>query len=216
VEDGESQGDKDRNVLDRMHNGIHEFLNLIFSWSVPGFQRENWNIWKEAIQMLLSAMVFLLNQGSLTSPQIGPIPSAAWVSAIIIVLVGIVLLVWGRSPPRWMWPFQLYSFVMVVVWISLICSVIINFIELFVVVTDIDSVFIGLTLLACGNSIGDYFSIKAFAKKGKGLTAIAGILAGQLFNLLIGLGVSMLIRSINRGPYPFNLFPSASSVSEAL
>jgi Ca2+/Na+ antiporter len=53
-----------------------------------------------------------------------------------------------------MWPFQLYSFVMVVVWISLICSVIINFIELFVVVTDIDSVFIGLTLLACGNSIG--------------------------------------------------------------
>jgi Ca2+/Na+ antiporter len=41
-----------------------------------------------------------------------------------------------------------------VIWINLICSVIINFIELFVVVTDINSVFIGLTLLAFGASIG--------------------------------------------------------------
>lgn len=41
--------------------------------------------------------------------------------------------------------------------------------------------------------------------------------------MLIGLGVSMLIRSISRGyallkyrPYPFNLFPSASSIYDAL
>lgn len=43
---------------------------------------------------------------------------------------------------------------MIVQWISLTCSVIINFMELFMIVTNINSVYIGLTLLACGNSIG--------------------------------------------------------------
>lgn len=86
--------------------------------------------------------------------MIGPVPAIAWAEAFILFIWAMVFLVWRRSPPRWMWPFQLYSFAMVVVWISLLCSVIINYIELFVVVTDIDPVFIGLTLFACGNSIG--------------------------------------------------------------
>lgn len=53
-----------------------------------------------------------------------------------------------------MLPIQLYSFVVIVAWISFICAIIINFMELIMVITDIDSVFIGLTMLACGNSIG--------------------------------------------------------------
>lgn len=39
----------------------------------------------------------------------------------------------------------------------------------------------------------------AFAKKGKGMTAIAGIYSGQLFNLLIGLGISYVVKGINKG-----------------
>jgi Ca2+/Na+ antiporter len=82
-----------------------------------------------------------------------------------------------------------------------------NLLELFQVVTSINSVFLGLTLLAFGNSIGginikfkiDYFSIVAFAKQGKGMTSIAGVYSGQLFNLLFGLGISMLLRSIKKG-----------------
>lgn len=45
----------------------------------------------------------------------------------------------------------------------------------------------------------DYFSIVAFAKKGKGMVAIAGIYSGQLFNLLIGLGLSYVIKGIRKG-----------------
>jgi Ca2+/Na+ antiporter len=74
------------------------------------------------------------------------------------------------------------------------------------VVTGINSVFIGMTFLACGNSIGgnfknylDYLSIVAFAKKGKGMTAIAGIYSGQLFNLLIGLGIGYVYKGIKVG-----------------
>lgn len=55
------------------------------------------------------------------------------------------------------------------------------------------------------------------------MTAIAGVLSGQLFNFLIGFGLSMLIRSITKGysfvlysPYAFNLFPSWGDVSAAL
>lgn len=72
--------------------------------------------------------------------------------AFVIVLT--VYVFCGKNPPRRMWLIQLLSFALIVQWISLICSVIINFMELFMVVTNINSVYIGLTLLACGNSIG--------------------------------------------------------------
>lgn len=53
-----------------------------------------------------------------------------------------------------MWIFQIYSFIIIIVWISYVCSILINLLELFQVVTSINSVFLGLTLLAFGNSIG--------------------------------------------------------------
>lgn len=68
-----------------------------------------------------------------------------------------------------------------------------------------NSVFLGLTVFAGANSIGDYLTITHFAKQGNAKTAIAGIFSGQLFNFLIGFGVSLMIQSIN-GPYPYKIF----------
>jgi hypothetical protein len=88
------------------------------------------------------------------TPWVGEIPAVAFVEMGVVLLILLLLLICGKTAPKYMLPFQLYSFCIVVIWINLICSVIINFIELFVVVTDINSVFIGLTLLAFGASIG--------------------------------------------------------------
>ncbi len=60
--------------------------------------------------------------------------------------------------------------------------------------------FLGLTVIAWANSIGDYLSITAFAKKGRASTAVGGIFPGQLFNFLIGFGFSLMIQSQD-GPF---------------
>lgn len=51
----------------------------------------------------------------------------------------------------------------------------------------------------------DYLTITHFAKKGNPNTAVAGIFSGQLFNFLLGFGVSLMIQSIN-GEYEYKIF----------
>lgn len=94
----------------------------------------------------------------------------------------------------------------------MICSVLINLLELLQLLTNINPVFLGLTVLAWANCIGgtlhiytDYLSITAFARKGYASTAVAGIFSGPLLTFLMGFGVSCILNSLN-GEYAFDLF----------
>ena len=49
-----------------------------------------------------------------------------------------------------------------------------------------------MTLLSFGNSVPDLTLNVALAKQGYGEMGIAGSIAGPLFNLLIGLGTSLI------------------------
>lgn len=51
----------------------------------------------------------------------------------------------------------------------------------------------------------DYLTIIHFAKKGNAKTAVAAIFSGQLFNFLLGFGVSLVIQSLD-GEYDYDLF----------
>jgi sodium/potassium/calcium exchanger 6 len=84
----------------------------------------------------------------------GRVPLIAVAEAITIGLWLLLIIICRNKPPRYMWIFQIYSFIIIIVWISYVCSILINLLELFQVVTSINSVFLGLTLLAFGNSIG--------------------------------------------------------------
>jgi sodium/potassium/calcium exchanger 6 len=61
-------------------------------------------------------------------------------------------------------------------------------------ITEIPNGVMGLTVLAWGNSIGDLFSNISVAKTGRADMAIAGCYGGPLFNLLIGLGISLVLQ----------------------
>ena len=76
-------------------------------------------------------------------------------------------------------------------------NVLINLMELLQLLTNINSIFLGLTVFAWANSIGDYLSITTFAKRGYCSTAVAGIFSGQLLNFLIGFGVALIVNSFS-------------------
>ena len=61
---------------------------------------------------------------------------------------------------------------------------------------------LGLTLLAWGNSLGDFFSNRAMARAGHASTALTACFAAPLFNMLLSLAVgfgSLLTRSGSEG-----------------
>ena len=77
-------------------------------------------------------------------------------------------------------------------WIYISANFLIDLLQLFGIMTGLPAAFLGLTVLAWGNSIGDLIANVSISKKGYGEMALTGCIAAPLFNLLLGLGVSSL------------------------
>ncbi len=100
----------------------------------------------------------------------------------------------------------IFSFAMSIVWIWAVAQVLIDILQLIGILLNIPATFLGMTLLSLGNSLPDLTLNCALAKSGYGEMGIAGSIAGPLFNLLIGLGASLIKQTITKGDIEFNLF----------
>eukprot|EP01034_Spumella_vulgaris_P002203 gene2203-2870_t len=80
------------------------------------------------------------------------------------------------------------------------------------VILKLPPAFLGLTVLAWGNSVGDLFTNTAVAKQGLGEMAIAGCYGGPVFNILMGFGVSLVYACSQSYPKPFSVVLDASSI----
>jgi len=148
---------------------------------------------------------------------LGAIPYAAWFSlpSLLLLIYSTVSIV-KKTRPYFTTVFNIYSFIVIVTWITLIVNVLINVMELLQLLTNINPVFLGLTVFAGAGSIGDYLSIVAFAKRGLSSTAVSGVFSGQLLNFLIGFGMAKIITSISNGEVDFNIFDISGSTFDVL
>lgn len=89
--------------------------------------------------------------------------------------------------------YQLGSFAFSMLWIYVLCEVIVDLLELFGVVTGLPASFLGLTVLSWGNSLGDAIASVSISKRGFGEMAITGCVAGPIFNLMLGFGLTTLL-----------------------
>ena len=87
------------------------------------------------------------------------IPIAVWFSipSVAFLIHSILLIFKKSSPSSSVVVYSMYSFIIVVCWITIACSSLINLMELLQMLTNINSVFLGLTVLAWANSIGGIF-----------------------------------------------------------
>jgi len=74
-----------------------------------------------------------------------------------------------------------------------------DLLKLFGFITQLPTAFFGLTFLAWGNCLGDLSADVAMAKQGFGEMAITGCMAGPVFNVLVGMGLSMVFKFLNEG-----------------
>lgn len=79
-----------------------------------------------------------------------------------------------------------------ILWIYMLANIIVDILILFEVISGISAALLGLTVLSWGNSVGDAFASIAISRKGFGEMAFTGCIAGPVFNLLLGLGVTTL------------------------
>jgi Ca2+/Na+ antiporter len=89
------------------------------------------------------------------------------------------------------------SFFMSVFWIWLVANIMIDLLKIMGLLTGMPTTFLGLTVLAWGNSTGDFMANTSIARKGFVEMAMTGCFASPLFNILLGLGISTLKCNLN-------------------
>jgi Ca2+/Na+ antiporter len=110
----------------------------------------------------------------------------------------------------------LTAFFMCILWFYLLCGELICILESMGQIMNIPSTYLGLTLLAWGNCVGDFFSISALAKRGLGEMAIAGCYASPVFDMLVGLGLSTVSATAKIYPEPFYITLDKSSYTSIM
>lgn len=85
--------------------------------------------------------------------------------------------------------FSLLGFFIGMLWIDTLASEVVGVISLVASLFHIPSSLMGLTMLAWGNSLGDFFNNRALARRGQYSTALTACVAGPLFNMLTSMAL---------------------------
>ena len=116
---------------------------------------------------------------------------------LLILCVLIRLTTYRNKLPSYLVVVCFISFSISIVWIWFISTLLVDILNVTGLILDIPTSFLGLTFLAFGNSCPDLSLDTALAKNGYGEMAMAGAVAGPLFNLLVGFGISLVKTNIN-------------------
>lgn len=164
----------------------------------PDKEDLNWQRPLNCIQLITSPLlcVFCLNSGKYALYLIqGTMP--IWALLVIIgtpLAVIIFFTTKNNQPPKYYFLFSFLGFIASALWISAAATEIVNLLRTFGVVFRLSNTVLGLTLLAWGNSIGDFVSDLTLARQGYPRMAFSACFGGIIFNVLIGVGLGCLLQ----------------------
>uniref|UniRef100_A0A6I8QFA9 Solute carrier family 8 (sodium/lithium/calcium exchanger), member B1 n=1 Tax=Xenopus tropicalis TaxID=8364 RepID=A0A6I8QFA9_XENTR len=164
----------------------------------PDKEEQNWQRPLNCLHLITTPLlcVFTINAGSYGLYIInGVIPVWAVLLIIGTFLAAVVFLTTTNGePPKYHCLFSFLGFVASALWISAAATEIVNLLRTFGVIFRLSNTVLGLTLLAWGNSIGDFVSDITLARQGYPRMAFSACFGGIIFNVLIGVGLGCLLQ----------------------
>ncbi len=113
----------------------------------------------------------------------------------------LVALTSPARPPRRHYALSFAGFVVGVAWISSIAGEVVGVLKALGVALGVSDAVLGVTVFAVGNSLGDLVANTTIARLGFHVMALSACFGGPLLNILLGIGVGGLYRTL-RGHHP--------------
>eukprot|EP00898_Chlorokybus_atmophyticus_P004552 jgi/Chlat1/5098/Chrsp33S05114 len=186
------------------HYVVEVPLELPRRLTIPDVTAEKWDQ-RFAVLSCMGAPLLLAVVTGANTKLLNVLPIWALALIVGVVLAGLAAKFTSpqHPPTRCLLPWLVASFVMSVMWIYLIASELVATLVTFGIILDVKAALLGVTVLAWGNSVGDLVANVAIARNGGAQMAFAGCYAGPMFNLLIGLGLSMCLATAAQFPAPY-------------
>jgi Ca2+/Na+ antiporter len=169
--------------------------NLIMNFTIPKVDDAEWNRLYIICIPMFAPIVFLYALGSqyLTYLIQGVFPLAVVVffaGALVSALFLILLWKYPDKPPKLLVPILvIFAFILCVVWLYIVANEVQNILQATGEAWGIGDAILGVTILAWGNSIGDFVANVAVTRKGFGSMGVGACYGGPMLNLLVGLGI---------------------------
>lgn len=187
-------------ALNRFILVLHAPFVILRDLTIPVLEKDAWSRLLATIFPLSSPFFILLVSDCLTYTLAVPVLGSmhAWIVAVLFGLPISVFIFFtthrSRPPKQWLHAvgFLSLAFFSCIAWVYSIASEVVALLASIGFLTGINPSIMGLTVLAWGNSLGDLITNVSVAKAGFSQMAIAGCFGGPLFNLLIGLGASLV------------------------
>ena len=149
-------------------------------------------------------LFFLAAPGSATAMFRDNFPGSPYfwilcISAGCSVVTGIKLQLEKEGPKAASEPIAMLAFINSIVWMHLAAEHLVLIIDALAKIAGISEEFLGATVLAWANCVGDLVSNMAVAKAGQAAMAVTACFAGPVFNLLVGLAASLVYVNIVLG-----------------
>ncbi|CAN6299316.1 unnamed protein product [Urochloa humidicola] len=183
-------------------------LTLPRRLTIPDASKERWSK-PTAVTAATLAPIFLSVLWSQRATG-SPFPAVLLGGGAGITLGVLAFLTTDASAPptRFLAAWFAGGFAMSVAWAYLIAGEVLSLLVAAGAVMDVDAAALGATVLAWGNSLGDLIANVAVASRGGpggAQVAVAGCYGGPVFNVLVGLGLSLLLSCWAGYPRPVKI-----------
>ena len=174
---------------------------LVRNATVPIVGEDEWIFVWALVNPLASPLVVLLATHHFASASIGGVfPVWALLLCIGSLVSAVVFFTSGLSrPPRYYVAFVVGCLAMSLVWMYLISCELLDLVRLFGHVFGVSDSALGLTIMSWGISAGDVYSNLTLTAAGFRNMSLASSLSASSFTLLIGVGLSLLIKVLMSG-----------------
>ncbi|XP_064613069.1 mitochondrial sodium/calcium exchanger protein-like [Liolophura sinensis] len=200
----DTQGWKEKRFYGKIFEVFKCPIQFLLLLTIPvvdeSADRQNWCRYLQAFQLISGPVFSCIATKVGFKVLFGVLPVWALVLALGVLLAVLILCTSTNSAqPVYQPVFGFIGFIVAVAWIYCIANEVVNILQTFGIVFDISDAVLGLTLLAWGNSVGDFIADTTMARQGYPRMGISACFGGPMFNLLLGIGIPFTIQIIEHG-----------------